>query len=144
MRSIKNNGLRYLKYRGDGDSKAYSDVVDTDPYNGMVIENSECVGHVQKRVGSRLRTLKENMKGVKLDDGKKLTGKGRLTNQVMNTLQNYYGLAIRQNKGNVYGMKKSIAAVIHHCSENSNGEDHKFCPRSVNSWCRFQSDKVTK
>ena len=143
-RSITNSSMRYLKYRGDGDSKAYTDVVEADPYKGLLIEKSECVGHVQKRVGSRLRTLKDSMKGKKLRDGKNLTGKGRMTNHVMNTLQNYYGLAIRQNKGNAFGMRKSIAALIYHCSVSSNDESrHHYCPKTANSWCKYQSDKIT-
>ena len=78
-RSIEQNELRYLKYRGDGDSKSYAQVSAADPYNGFLIKKGECVGHVQKRVGSRLRTLKDNMKSQKLDDGKKLTGKAIFT-----------------------------------------------------------------
>ena len=94
--------------------------------------------------GARLRKLKDTMKGKKLSDGKKLSGKGRMTNHVMNTLQNYYGFAIRQNKGNVFGMRKSIAALIHHCSESSHGDArHKYCPRTATSWCKYQSDKIT-
>lgn len=59
--------------------------------------------------------------------------------------KHYYGLAIRQNKGDIYGMKKSIAAVIHHCSENKNEESrHMYCPRTADSWCGYQSDKITK
>ena len=37
---------------------------------------------------------------------KKFSGTGRCTNKVMNTLQNYYGMMIRSNVGNLYGMKK--------------------------------------
>jgi len=49
-RSITKNHIRYLKYRGDGDSKAYADVVESDPYNGLSTEKRECVGPVHKRV----------------------------------------------------------------------------------------------
>ena len=35
----------------------------------------ECIGHVKKGIGSRLRKLKN---GVKVSDGKGLGGKGRL------------------------------------------------------------------
>ena len=38
----------------------------------------ECIGCVQKRVGSRLRKLKNVSKGVKLSDGKGLGCKGKL------------------------------------------------------------------
>ena len=65
-RSVDINKLRYLKYRGDGDSKAYQDVVAADPYPGLAIIKSECVGHVQKRGGTRLRKMKDSMKGQKL------------------------------------------------------------------------------
>lgn len=102
------------------------------------------VGHVQKRVGSRLQNLKQTMKGVKLPDGKGIKGKGRSTEKVMNTLQNYYGMSVRQNKGNLYAMEKSVTAVLYHCSENSSQKDrHKYCPRSATSWCRYQTNKIT-
>lgn len=55
----------------------------------------ECVGHIQKRMGSRLRKLCKDMKGVKLTDNKVIRGKGRLTDDTIEKLQNYYGLAIR-------------------------------------------------
>ena len=74
-RSVTKNNLRYLKYRGDGDSKAYADVVEADPYKGLLIEKSECVGHVQKRVGARLRNLKDSMKGKKFERWKKVEWK---------------------------------------------------------------------
>ena len=61
---------------------------------------------MQKRVGTRLRALKVSYKGVLLDDGKHLTGQGRMTDKVINTLQNYYGMAIRQNKGKLYSKRK--------------------------------------
>ena len=57
------------------------------------------------------------MKGTKLSDGKGVTGAGRLTNQMIKKLQNYYGFAIRQNKGNLAGMKEAINAIKHHIIE---------------------------
>ena len=62
----------------------------------------------------------------------------------MNTLQNYYGMAIRQNKGQLYQMKKAIAALIFHCSEaQTNDERHLWCPQTPQSWCKYQADKLT-
>ena len=56
----------------------------------------------KKRVGSRLRNVKSQYKGKKLSDSKGIGGgKVRLTNNVMNTLQNHYGMAIRQNTHNL-------------------------------------------
>ena len=62
----------------------------------------------------------------------------------MNTIQDYYGMAIRQNKGQLYAMKKSVCAILYHCSANEDNEDpHKYCPRSAESWCKYQADKIT-
>ena len=81
-RSITKNGLRYHKYIGDGDSKSYDTICNT--YPGITVEKLECVGHVKKRVGSRLRTLKKKEKG--------LGGKGKLTKKKIDKLQNYMEL----------------------------------------------------
>ena len=144
-RSVEKNGLRYTTYLGDGDTKSFAQVNELRPYGeDVVIQKAECVGHIQKRVGTRLRDLKVRYRGKKLEDGKTLGGVGRLNEKTINTLQNYYGMAIRQNKNDLYGMKKSVAAVLHHCSEAQSDEvRHQFCPRSEDSWCKFQSNKLT-
>ena len=100
------NKLWYKTYVGNGDTQSYADVVKSDPCPGLHIRKGECVGNVQKHVGTRLQALKANKKGLKLSDGKTLSGKGRLTEKVINTLKNYYGMAIRQNKGKHLEMKK--------------------------------------
>ena len=62
----------------------------------------------------------------------------------MNTLQNHYGMAIRQNTHGLYAMKKAVAAVVHQSTSHSNQETcHRFCPRTEDSWCKFQRDKFT-
>lgn len=48
------------------------------------ITKLECVGHVRKRVGTRLRKFKAEKKKVKLEDGLGIGGKGRLTNACRN------------------------------------------------------------
>ncbi|GFV50271.1 uncharacterized protein TNCV_621811 [Trichonephila clavipes] len=59
-RSEANRSLRYTSYYGDGDSKAFKNVKDIYGYDSVV--KYECIGHVQKRVGSRLRKLKNVQK----------------------------------------------------------------------------------
>ena len=141
-RSVVERSLRYTTYLGDGDSKSFQDIINADPYPGKTCNRYECVGHVQKRVTAHINTLKQQYKGVVLADHKKLCGKGRLTQKVTNTLQNYYGMVIRRNSGDLYAMKKDIAAIIHHCSECSDSDErHKFCPRDDKSWCRYQREK---
>ena len=42
-------------------------------------------------------------------------------------------------------MKKSIAALIHHCSENDEDEDrHQYLLSTNESWCQYQLDKIQK
>lgn len=66
-------------------------VIKEKPYGDtVIIEKLECIGHVQKRMGSRLRTLKRKMKGTKLEDGKVLGGRHRLTDYKIDKFQNYY------------------------------------------------------
>ena len=68
----------------------------------------------------------------------------------MNTLQNYYGMIIRSNVGNLYGMKKGTA-IVFHCSAfylkedgeyvtddngkkvNDNEKRHQYCPRTADT-----------
>ena len=48
------------------------------------------------------------MERKKLSDGKGIIDSGRLTDKAINILQNYYGMAMRSNVGDLYGMKKSV------------------------------------
>ena len=57
-RSIEKN-LRYTTNIGDGDSGSYNSIVKADPYSGFEIVKDECVGHIQKRVGSQCRNLSQ-------------------------------------------------------------------------------------
>ena len=97
-RSTKVNKLRYTDYYGDGDSKSHIQVENI--YPGLKVKKKECIGHVQKRVGNRVRKLKLQIKG--------LGGKGKLTNAMVERLQNYYGIAIRSNICNLDGMVKAV------------------------------------
>lgn len=62
-RSIETYNVRYLKYLGDGDSNSFESIVQSRPYgNHNEINKLECVNHVMKRMGGRLRRLKISMK----------------------------------------------------------------------------------
>ena len=139
-RSLEKNGLRYINYIGDGDSSAYKRVLVSNPYNDVPIGKLECVGHIQKRVGADLLTLVKENKGI--SD----RCEGKLTHKVINTLQNYYGTAIRNNKNtSLPQVKIAIAAVLHHCVQKS-GEDkddrHKYCTQDNETWCKYQKSKL--
>ena len=142
--SIQKYILCYQWYIGDGDSSSFSEVVNAKPYGETVaIEKRECIGHVQKRMGTRCRNLRKTVKSTVLSDGKKIAGRGRLTDKAINTLQNHYGMAIRQNSDSSDNMKRSIIAVLYHNSDIINEDErHKYCPRAENSWCKWWLDKL--
>ena len=145
-RSLEKHRLVYTKFVGDGDSscygsvnKAMNEIYGTD----YPVSKEECVGHVQKRMGSALTEFKKSMKGKKLSDGKGVGGAGRLTDDVVKKIQNYYGFAIRQNKGNMMGMLTAIKAIKHHVIQEpckSLAIQHRYCPSGKSSWCKYQKD----
>ncbi|GFU19343.1 uncharacterized protein TNCV_3032611 [Trichonephila clavipes] len=61
-RSLIKQDLQYTEYYVDGDSKGFLQVKDI--YGENRVTKLECIGHIQKRVGSRLRKLKKNTKGL--------------------------------------------------------------------------------
>lgn len=127
-RSVTSRNLRYTDYYGDGDSKAFESVKDI--YGLNTVTKLECIGHVQKRVGSRLRKLKKTTKG--------LSGKGKLTDRFIDKLQNYYGIAIRSNTGDLSKMQSAVIAAFYHSCSSSQNPMHGQCPPGADSWCKYQ------
>lgn len=143
-RSEKLHSLRYVKYLGDGDSKAFSNLEKENVYGDKFpVEKLECIGHIQKRMGCRLRRLVKKMKGEKLCDNKVLGGRGRLTDSQIDKLQTYYGLAIRRNTGNLEDMRQAVWAVFLHKYSTDDKPQHGFCPPGAESWCRYQKSLVS-
>lgn len=139
-RSEELYNVRYVEYLGDGDSKAYQAVCDEKPYGDEVnITKVECVGHIQKRVGTRLRKMKEKTK--KLPDGTPLGGKSGLTLAAIKQLQNYYGLAIRRNTDSVEGMRTAIWALYFHVMSTDQNPTHQLCPKEDTTWCKYNAAK---
>ena len=60
QRSIENHGIRYVEFLGDGDSKAHKLLLQETVHGNVEVQKLECVGHVQKRLGSCLRSLKRD------------------------------------------------------------------------------------
>lgn len=138
-RSVETRGVFNTKYLGDGDSKGFASVVEDkpEPYGDVNIEKLECVGHIQKRMGSRLRALSKKKKGQKLSDGKGLRGKGRLTDATIDKLQNYNGLAIRRNCNNLTNMVSAVWSTYFHKRSTDDRPLHHLCPEGADSWCKY-------
>ncbi|XP_076549216.1 uncharacterized protein LOC143306722 [Osmia lignaria lignaria] len=130
LKSEEKYGVKYGNYIGDGDSKTFKAILDVNPYGDeLQVKKSECIGHVEKRMGTRLRNVKKI---------NKLGGKGKLTDVLIKKLQSYYRLAIRRNVNSVIDMKNAIMATYYHlCSTNENPR-HEHCPTGEESWCKWK------
>lgn len=112
-------GLRYVTFLGDGDSSSYKAVTNMNegkgPYEDVTMKKEECINHVQKRMGTRLRKLKEELRRKKTTKTGKVirrslvVGKHQLTDKQIDAYQRYYGKAIRDSVStNVLTMKLRI------------------------------------
>ncbi|GFV44254.1 uncharacterized protein TNCV_754621 [Trichonephila clavipes] len=139
-RSEKLHNLKYSNYIGDGDTKTFNALSENKPYgDDHLIQKIECVGHVQKRMGTRLRKLKLVYSKKKLSDGKTIGGKGRLTDSLIDKLAHYYGNAIRCNSTSVKEMREAIWAVWGHSCSTDDEPMHWFCPTNPNTWCKYNA-----
>lgn len=129
-----------MEFLRDGDSKAHKLVVQEVVYGDVSIEKLECVGHVQKRLGSCLRSLKWRLGKTPVGDGKGIGGAGRLTKNRIDKLQVYFGKAIRQNTHSIMAMQNAVMAIWHHGKSTNENPDHELRPEGENSWCGFQRD----
>ena len=119
-------GLRYVNYLGDGDSASYSKVKRSTPYEGVEV-GSQCW----------------NVSGMCRKVGKKLTGARRLTAQRIDTLQNYFGMAVRENKGDLIAMQRSVLGSLYHVASTADDPNHGMCPDGEGSWCGYNTDPDT-
>ena len=74
--------MRYLHYIGDGGTCSFLQVGESKPYGELIPEKLECVGYIQEQLGTQLRKLRNDLKGKKLEDGKRISGRRRLTDEV--------------------------------------------------------------
>ena len=82
----------------------------------------------KKLLGTRLRNIVKEYKGVATP----LSGKGKLTEKVINSLQNFYGIAIRQNSGNLHEVKKAVCAFLWYCTDMKEIEVHHQSAQNEN------------
>ena len=76
-----------------------------------------------------MRKLKKVTKG--------LGGRGRLTDAVIDKLQNYFRIALCQNCGDLDSMTIACKASMYHVAGY-----HDNCPKDPNTWCQYQFDKI--
>lgn len=60
QRSIEKLKMRYVAFVSDGNSCAFPALNDgSGPYDEVTVTKEECINHVSKRLGTRLRQIKE-------------------------------------------------------------------------------------
>lgn len=133
-RSERLHKVKYAQYIGDGDCKTFKGILDAQPYENFIIRKKECIDHIQKRMGTRLRTIKKSTKG--------LGGKGKLTGKLIDELTIYYGLAIRRNHDCMEKMKEEIWATLFNKISTDDDPQHDKCPIGEKSWCSWQKAKA--
>ncbi|GFS63409.1 uncharacterized protein TNCV_2239551 [Trichonephila clavipes] len=82
------------------------------------------------------------MKYRKLSDRKGISGRGRLTDNEISKLHQYYGLAIRRNMNSVSDMFKAVWAIYFHKLSTDSVPQHDLCPTSPDTWCGFNKAKL--
>ena len=101
------------------------------------VEKLNCVGHVQKRLGTALRNLKVQYQSVKLVDGKKLVVQGN--SQIHWSIQIIMSMRFEENLNQ---MIRAVQATLLHSNSSDETPRHHLCPTWKDSWCKWQQAKA--
>ena len=133
QRSIEKNKMRYVTMISDGDSNTFRTLEENNIYEGITLVKHDCINHVSKRLTTYMTKLREQtiekmpetVKGKSGKGGKtkgkssaqpiivKMSGKNRLTENIVKHMQKYYRKAIIAGK-TIQEMKKGIEASWQH------------------------------
>ena len=136
-RSEATLAMRYTTMISDGDSSSYNALEEEKPYGAEhKIYKEECVNHVAKRLGTRLRKLKKEYTEDRFAAGSGRTykrsllgGADKLTDRVIEKLSTYYTNAIRRNENKtVESMRDDIFASLDHVTSSDDNPKHSLCP----------------
>lgn len=67
----------------------------------------------------------------------------RLSDAIIDKLQNYYGLAIRRNVGSLEDMRKAVWATYFHLASTDTNPSHGLCPKDADTWCKFNKAQLS-
>ena len=74
---MEKRNLRYTTFVGDGESSSFGRVHLVFPYSQEhTVQKEECVGHIQKRMGTCLREFVRSNKGKKVGGRAGVCGRG--------------------------------------------------------------------
>ena len=136
-----NRGFRYTTMLSDGDAKTFNHLTSLQVYGDVVIQKEECINHVAKRLGTALRKVAASGKKAGVTLGGKGYGKLKLT--TIDSLEAYYGLAVRAHTGNLRAMQNAVLATFDHAVSTDENPQHGRCPVGRDSWCFYQKALAT-
>ncbi|CAF4130305.1 unnamed protein product [Rotaria sordida] len=139
-RSISKYNVQYHYYIGDGNTKVHKALLDDPTYENVEVQKIEDVNHYSKRLSNRIKKIKTQNKNKILQDGLKIGGAGRLTDQHILKFKMYLGKAIRENLGNLTNMYHSAQVIFYNYYSTDQDPQHQFCDPK---WCKYLQDSDT-
>ena len=134
-RIFERTRLKITEFLGDGDSRAFKEAKKAVDWSMVKLE---CVNHVAKRMGGRLRKTVKESKTIVVYEGERkgLGGPGRLVNDAINKIQSFYNFIIHE--GTSIGSPEQISewtlAMFDHISSSNANPKHDDCdPR----FCKY-------
>jgi len=137
-RSLTKYKIKYLSYIDDGDAKVYKHLIDNPPYPDGHIKKLEDTNHFAKRMLNRIMKIKQENKNKILSDGKKFSGKGRMTDAQAIKFKIYFAKAIRENKSDLNKLYQKSWAIFNHHYSNNKEPMHDWCDVQ---WCKYLQAK---
>ena len=127
-RSLSKYDVKYTSFIGDGDAKVHKYLLEHSPYCHVKIKKIEDVNHFTKRMLACINRIKQDNKGTILSDGRKLNGKGRMTDSQAINFKICFGKAILDN------MYKRSWAIFKHRYSSNDEPMHEWCDPK---WCQY-------
>ena len=104
----------------DGDGKTFKLLSNQLPMvRPNLVSKHECVGHVQKRMGTALREKAKEKFVNERGECVRMRWKGRITDKTIKLLTRYYGKAIRSSTGVCAAMQDAAWEVFYHSQSSA-------------------------
>ena len=93
-----------------------------------------------KGLGGEGKGKKDTVKNTVDGNTKKPNEKSklRLTDPLIDRLQNYFGIALMSNLKTVSELRNALLGSFFHVASSQNHEFHLYCLQTVDSWCQGQ------
>ncbi|CAF1041440.1 unnamed protein product [Rotaria sordida] len=133
-RSLPKYNIKYTSYIGDGDAKVHKYLVDNPSYSDVNIKKIEDTNHFAKRMLTRIMKIKKENANKILSDGKRFSGKGRMTDAQAVKFKIYFAKAIRENKTDLNKLYQRSWAIFKHHYSTDEQPMHEWCDLR---WCKY-------